>query len=115
MGALLVLGIHLADTLPDLELDAVAGVRGLAHRLGRRRALALCWLSFGATLALAWVLAWRAGVAGALLANAVATVLVLASIALSGIRQDARALRQVFYLEASSAVVVSGVLFVLLR
>jgi 4-hydroxybenzoate polyprenyltransferase len=46
VAAVLVLGIHLADTIPDLEMDAEAGVRGLAHRLGMNRAVALCWGAF---------------------------------------------------------------------
>lgn len=36
VGALLGVGAHLANVLPDLEDDASTGVRGLPHRLGRR-------------------------------------------------------------------------------
>jgi 4-hydroxybenzoate polyprenyltransferase len=43
VGAVLVLAIHMADTIPDLAHDASAGVRGLAHRIGLRWSLALCW------------------------------------------------------------------------
>ncbi|HEX8218571.1 MAG TPA: UbiA family prenyltransferase [Chloroflexia bacterium] len=46
VGAVLVLGIHLTDTIPDLAADTQAGVRGLAHRLGLSRSLALCWGAF---------------------------------------------------------------------
>lgn len=35
-GALLGVGAHLANVLPDLDDDAATGVQGLAHRLGRR-------------------------------------------------------------------------------
>ena len=35
-GALLGVGAHLANVLPDLEDDAATGVRGLPHRLGAR-------------------------------------------------------------------------------
>lgn len=35
-GALLGVGAHLANALPDLDDDAATGVRGLPHRLGRR-------------------------------------------------------------------------------
>ncbi|HWC84394.1 MAG TPA: UbiA family prenyltransferase [Pseudonocardiaceae bacterium] len=35
-GALLGLGAHLANVLPDLRADAATGVRGLPHRLGSR-------------------------------------------------------------------------------
>lgn len=47
--AVLVVGIHLADTVPDLASDTAAGVRGLAHTLGLRRSLAVCWGAFGIT------------------------------------------------------------------
>lgn len=36
VGALLGVGAHLVNVLPDLEDDAGTGVRGLPHRLGRR-------------------------------------------------------------------------------
>jgi 4-hydroxybenzoate polyprenyltransferase len=35
-GGLLGTGAHVANVLPDLEDDAVTGIRGLPHRLGRR-------------------------------------------------------------------------------
>lgn len=35
-GALLGVGAHLLNVLPDLDDDAMTGVRGLPHRLGRR-------------------------------------------------------------------------------
>lgn len=50
--AVLAVGIHLADTIPDLASDTDAGVRGLAHRLGLRRSLLLCWGAFGLAVAL---------------------------------------------------------------
>ncbi len=63
VGAVLVLSIHLADTMPDLTTDAEAGVRGLAHRIGLRRSLALAWGSFAVaallTLALWSILPYR--------------------------------------------------------
>jgi 4-hydroxybenzoate polyprenyltransferase len=40
-GALLGVGAHLANVLPDLEDDAATGVRGLPHRLGERWSAAL--------------------------------------------------------------------------
>lgn len=45
-GALLGVGAHLANVLPDLEDDAATGVRGLPHRLGRR------WTAVGAAAVL---------------------------------------------------------------
>lgn len=40
-GALLGVGAHLVNVLPDLDDDAATGVRGLPHRLGARRASVL--------------------------------------------------------------------------
>lgn len=40
-GALLGVGAHLMNVLPDLTGDEATGVRGLAHRLGARRATLL--------------------------------------------------------------------------
>lgn len=53
VGAVLGVGAHLANVLPDLEDDAATGVRGLPHRLGRRRTAVLA----PAVLAVAVVLA----------------------------------------------------------
>ncbi|WP_318243771.1 UbiA family prenyltransferase [Oerskovia gallyi] len=39
--ALLGVGAHVANTLPDLEDDRATGIRGLPHRLGRTRASVL--------------------------------------------------------------------------
>lgn len=52
-GALLGVGAHLTNVLPDIEDDLRAGVRGLPHRLGRRRARAVAaGLLLGACAAL---------------------------------------------------------------
>jgi len=50
-AALLGAGAHVANTLPDLEDDAATGVRGLPHRLGRRRASVLAPVLLGAAVA----------------------------------------------------------------
>ena len=53
-GALLGVGAHGANVLPDLEDDAATGVRGLPHRLGRPATTALSGLALvGATVLLA--------------------------------------------------------------
>ncbi|MDP9314858.1 MAG: UbiA family prenyltransferase [Chloroflexota bacterium] len=62
LGGLMTVALHLADTLPDIAADARYGVRGLAHRLGERRARHLCWLAMAAAPGLA-VLAALAGLA----------------------------------------------------
>jgi geranylgeranylglycerol-phosphate geranylgeranyltransferase len=52
VGALISLALHLANTLPDLTGDLRVGVKGLAHRLGRRRSIATVWCSFAGALGL---------------------------------------------------------------
>jgi len=85
VGAPLVLGLHLADTLPDLEGDRAQGVRGLAHRLGPARTRGVLWAAFLATPALLAALAALPGHAAPVLwAAAGGTLgLVLAALALS--------------------------------
>ena len=60
VGGLLALAVHLADALPDVAADRAAGVRGLAARLGVRRAAALAAGAYAAGL----VLAGASGAAG---------------------------------------------------
>ena len=58
LTAVLVIALHLADTLPDLEGDHAGGARGLAHVLGPRRALLACWGSLLIGQILAFYLAF---------------------------------------------------------
>ncbi|MFE9233969.1 UbiA family prenyltransferase [Cellulosimicrobium funkei] len=90
-AALLGVGAHVANTLPDLEDDAATGVRGLPHRLGRRASSVLAPVLLAAASALA-VLApptppgpqtWALG--------AVAVVLALAAGAVGVVRPRSRA------------------------
>ena len=50
IGALLSVGLNVANTLPDLDRDLEAGLQGLTHRLGRNRALAVLWLLLGSAI-----------------------------------------------------------------
>lgn len=43
LGAPAVIGVHLAQALPDVAGDRAAGVRNLASLLGERRAIVACW------------------------------------------------------------------------
>jgi 4-hydroxybenzoate polyprenyltransferase len=43
LGALAVLGVQLAQSIPDIEADRAAGIDSVTTRLGERRALWLCW------------------------------------------------------------------------
>lgn len=88
-GALLGVGAHLANVLPDLDDDAATGVRGLPHRLGRARSAvlsAVLLLSATAVLALA---PGRPGVLAAA-ALVLAAAVTAVGLALSG-RQGSRA------------------------
>ena len=52
-GALLGLGAHVANVLPDLADDEATGVRGLPHRIGVRASALLLAVSLGAASVLA--------------------------------------------------------------
>lgn len=78
-GALLGVGAHLANVLPDLEDDAATGVRGLPHRLGRRRTA-----TGAAGVLLAAVAVVALGPPGAPGAVAVAGLALAAALAASG-------------------------------
>lgn len=54
LGALLVVAVHLAQTLPDIAGDRARGERGLAALLGREWALRVLWLAgFGSVAVVA--------------------------------------------------------------
>lgn len=50
-GALLGVGAHVANALPDLDDDAATGVRGLPHRIGRKASSVVAPLLLGAGVA----------------------------------------------------------------
>jgi 4-hydroxybenzoate polyprenyltransferase len=78
-GALLGIGAHLVNVLPDLEDDAATGVRGLPHRLGRRTSSLLAPAVL--TVASLLVVLGPAGAPGPWDWAALAAVAVLASVA----------------------------------
>jgi 4-hydroxybenzoate polyprenyltransferase len=80
--ALLGIGAHLVNVLPDLADDEATGVRGLAHRLGARRTVALAVASLSAATA---VIALGASEVSVLLLSAVlVSVAVLVAVAVVG-------------------------------
>ena len=83
-GALLGVGAHVTNVLPDIDADLAAGIRGLPQRLGRRRAraLAACAL-LGASVTLVLVPPGAVGAVG-WSAFAVTGVLSLAVVTLPG-------------------------------
>lgn len=101
-GALLGVGAHALNVLPDLDDDAATGVRGLPHALGARglRVLAATSLLAGAV----------AGVLGARMAApiAVAVLLLCAALALVTVRGQGR--RPFLAAMGIALVVVAGLL-----
>ncbi len=89
------LAVHLTNTAPDLEADRRAGVRGLAHVLGLRRALLLAWASFALALAAAATLGlhlsydWPLFLLGAVPASGL-----LAAAVIAGLRYHSQAALQ---------------------
>ena len=82
-GALLGVGAHLANVLPDLADDAATGVRGLPHRLGERWSAVLSSVLLLAATAVLAVGPPRAGALG-LVALAAAAVVTATGLVLSG-------------------------------
>ena len=80
-GALLGIGAHLVNVLPDLADDEATGVRGLPHRLGHRRASLLAVTSLAAATVVL-VLGVVDAVPGAVLALVLAAVAVLVRLTL---------------------------------
>jgi 4-hydroxybenzoate polyprenyltransferase len=112
LGFLMGLALHLANTLPDLEGDTSYGVRGLAHALGHRRALALSWLCLAAANAGAVLLHLVGAVPGngpiLYLAAFASILLVVSSAALVLWRPTPQTWQWNFGVLAISAVVLAG-------
>lgn len=79
-GALLGVGAHLVNVLPDLADDEATGVRGLAHRMGARRASMLAVMVL--VVASVVILIGAPSVPGVLVALALVVVGALAGLAL---------------------------------
>lgn len=73
LGGFMVVALHLADTLPDIQADARYGIQGFAHRLGERRARVVCWLFAGQAPLVPVMAAW-AGIADLAVVVAAATL-----------------------------------------
>lgn len=84
LGALMALSVHLAQSLPDVEGDRSAGSWGLAARLGRDRALTVCWGA--AVLAAIAVPPAAAGLGGRITPALVAASAVLAGVGFTVVR-----------------------------
>ncbi|MHB8574537.1 MAG: UbiA family prenyltransferase [Dehalococcoidia bacterium] len=96
LGTLIGLSLYLGNTAPDIESDAASGVRGLAHRLGLMRTLALAWVALAAALALGTAIAVGSGFDAAWLLAGVAggSLGLLAAVGLSLWQQSEAGLRR---------------------
>lgn len=110
IGALAGLSLHLANTLPDLHADARHGIRGLAHRLGARRAAAVAWSSFALALALTLALGPLLDYDPSVYAPAalVGVACLAASVLLFALKRDDAALQFGFGAIAAGTVIVAA-------
>jgi 4-hydroxybenzoate polyprenyltransferase len=108
IGLPLLIGVHLAQTLPDTETDLALGVRGFAVTLGRARGVLVVWSTLiGAQmLALVSALGLNSNLEIMLLAVSASFALIAASIALYHQRPTSTTLRALFRLVAPSAVIL---------
>jgi 4-hydroxybenzoate polyprenyltransferase len=110
IGLPLLVGVHLAQTLPDTETDLALGVRGFAVTLGRGRGVLAVWSALiGAQLiALFSALALESNIPIVLPTVGTAFALVAASIGLYHANPSSATLRLIFRLVAPSAVILVG-------
>lgn len=108
IGMPLLFGVHLAQTLPDVEIDATHGARGFAVTLGRARGVIFVWCAMLGAQFTALITAMLFGLAVNMVAMAVALsfALLVASIALYQRTPTSHTLRLVFRLIAPAAVIL---------
>ncbi len=115
VGAALGVAMNVANSLPDLEADLAAGVRGLPHLLGLRHGLTLAWLTPPAVAALLLLLSLfdivPAHALGLALAVAAALLSALISAALYVRRPAPATLRTTFYIQALGVVALGAAWF----
>jgi 4-hydroxybenzoate polyprenyltransferase len=110
LGALLGLALHVANTLPDLDDDREHGVRGLPHRLGRRRSVIVAWASYAFALALSVGLLPLLDYDGTVYAPAAVfgAACLAGGIAIYGVRRDDAALQAGFGIFGVGAAVLAA-------
>jgi 4-hydroxybenzoate polyprenyltransferase len=114
-GAALGLAMNIANSLPDLEADSEAGVRGLPHMLGLRKGLAVVWITPPAIYLIMTILALSGIVPGRPLGLALAGVAATLPVAIAALlywrRPSAHTLRITFYIQALGVVAMSAAWF----
>ena len=110
IGIPLLLAVHLAQTVPDIETDVVVGARGFAVALGRARGVRIVWSAMiGAQILAAmtaWLLQLNLPIVGA--ARGVSLGLVSASIVVYHRNPTVATLRAFFRPIAVSAVILAA-------
>jgi geranylgeranylglycerol-phosphate geranylgeranyltransferase len=109
LGALLAIGLHIANTLPDLDRDTKGGVMGFTHKLGRVRAVALLWFSFATSIILVALVSATMSNSIHILRPAVvvAAILLIIMIADWLVHRSPKALQRGYYLSAIFAAVLA--------
>jgi 4-hydroxybenzoate polyprenyltransferase len=112
IGAALGIAMNVANTLPDLEADLKAGMRGLPHLLGLRRGLLVAWATPPLVLALMLALHLTSIVPArgpGLLVAAVAGIAVpLACVLLYRAQATPSTLRTTFLLQGVGVIALAG-------
>jgi 4-hydroxybenzoate polyprenyltransferase len=107
LGAALGIAMNIANSLPDLDDDIAAGVRGLPHVLGLRRDLALVWGIPAALSLLIWLLNLTGLAPGLPIWLLLATLVAIGTTALTMLlyrrKPDAATLKVNFYIQAFGA------------
>jgi 4-hydroxybenzoate polyprenyltransferase len=110
IGMPLLIGVHLAQTLPDLETDRALGARSMAVSLGLERGLVLVWTCLIGAQVLGLLTSLWLGSSPAFTFPAIGISfgLAVAAIALYRRRPSSDTLRAVFRLVAAGAVILAG-------
>lgn len=111
-GAALGVAMNVANTLPDLEADLAAGMRGLPHLLGYRRGLIVAWATPPLVVAGMWAL-HLADIVPArlpllLLASVAGLLSVFVAMALYRRKPFPTTLRGTFFLQGFGVVLLAG-------
>jgi 4-hydroxybenzoate polyprenyltransferase len=114
-GAALGLAMNIANSLPDLESDTEAGVRGLPHLLGLRTGLAVVWITPPAVYLIMALLDLFGIVPAQPVGIALAGVAALLPVAIAALlyyrRPGPQTLRMTFYIQALGVVAMSAAWF----
>ena len=107
LGAM-VIGLHLGNSLPDVELDTAQGSHSLSVVLGLQRGLLVCWGSFAVAQAIGLIVLLTPAYANErpllLLAEGVSIVALIAAILTCRLHPSRRGRIYMFYVLGASAI-----------